>query len=147
MCTSSYDKLWDTSRHFHFQGSIPNHSASQSIPNFPTSPVFRSRSLKLRLHYLWTNNKRYLIFLPSMEVPAQSTTTCNCWVEHNSVLRSLTMLRPLKKEPLKILAICFCYYNSTSIAFVVFFNLYPQCQYPFVINTVFKLIARILVVL
>ena len=64
--------------HFHFQGVFPNHPALQSIPNFPTSPVFRSRSSKLRLHYLWTNNKRYLIFSPSMEVPAQSTTTCNC---------------------------------------------------------------------
>ena len=84
---------------FHFQGVIPNHSALQSIHNFPTSPVFRSRSLKLRLHYLWTNNKPYLILSPSMEVvltfsvQAQSTTTCDCcWVEHKSVLRRLTML-------------------------------------------------------
>ena len=53
---------------FHFQGVIPNQSSLQSIHNFPTSPVFRSRSLKLRLHYLWTNNKPYLIFSPSMKV-------------------------------------------------------------------------------
>ena len=60
-------QIWGV-HNFHFQGVIPNHSALQSIHNFPTSPVFRSRSLKLRLHYLWTNNKPYLIFSPSMEV-------------------------------------------------------------------------------
>ena len=55
-CLDGSDKipviLFGGVHNFHVQGVIPNHSAVQSIHTFPTSPVFRSRSLKLRLHYL-----------------------------------------------------------------------------------------------
>ena len=124
---------------FHFQGVIPNHSALQSIHNFPTSPVFRSRSLKLRLHYLWTNNKPYLIFSPSMEVvltflykrsPQRHATVgwstkasyvdWRCWGDDENYVCSATDMRLLGTaqtlrgltmllEQLNILAICFCW--------------------------------------